>query len=208
MTNSKNLSKRAILVALFAAFVCVGCFIQIPLPGGVPLAIQDMMAMLSGLILGPLYGTISVLIFLILGSIGLPVFTGKGGLDKITNGPTGGFLIGYMLAALAGGFIVHFLVKNPYKKATSADGTEITEFSAKINILNWIFFAIAAISATAVCFASGIFGFHRVKPDIPMTKVYEYTLLPFIPGNIIKLIVMVPLAKKIHPFVKRYLESD
>lgn len=208
MNNSKTISKRAILVALFAAFVCVGCFIQIPLPGGVPIAIQDMLAKLSGLILGPLYGTISVLIFLILGSIGLPVFTGKGGLDKITNGPTGGFLIGYMFAALAGGLIVHFLVKNPYKKSTSADGTEITVFSAKTNTLNWIFFTIAAIFATVVCFACGIFGFHRVKPDIPMTKVYEYTLFPFIPGTIIKLIIMVPLAKKIHPIVKRYLENE
>ena len=148
-------------VALFAAFTSAGCFIQIPLAGGIPIVIQDMMAMLSGLILGPIYGTLSVFIFLVLGSIGLPVFSGKGGFDKILNGPTGGFLIGYMIAALAGGLIVHFFVKNPYKTIAQDSETPettgtTTEFSAKTNILNWIFFALAAITATVICFAFGI----------------------------------------------------
>ena len=207
MNKSNSIGKRAILVALFAAFVCAGCFIQIPLAGGVPIVIQDMMAMLSGLILGPIYGTLSVFIFLVLGSLGLPVFSGKGGFDKILNGPTGGFLVGYMLAALAGGLIVHFLVKNPYKEipAENPADTPATEFSAKTNILNWIFFALAAIVATVVCFALGIAGFHRVKPDLEMSKVLSYVLIPFIPGNIIKLIIMIPLAKKLYPIVKNYL---
>lgn len=207
MNKSNSIGKRAILVALFAAFVCAGCFIQIPLAGGVPIVIQDMMAMLSGLILGPLYGTLSVFIFLVLGSFGLPVFSGKGGFDKILNGPTGGFLVGYMIAALAGGLIVHFLVKNPYKEipAENPQDAPTTEFSAKTNILNWIFFALAAIVATVVCFALGIAGFHRVKPDLEMSKVLGYVLIPFIPGNIIKLIIMIPLAKKLYPIVKNYL---
>lgn len=207
MNKSNSIGKRAILVALFAAFVCAGCFIQIPLAGGVPIVIQDMMAMLSGLILGPIYGTLSVFIFLVLGSLGLPVFSGKGGFDKILNGPTGGFLVGYMLAALAGGLIVHFLIKNPYKEIPAENPADApaTEFSAKTNILNWIFFALAAIVATVVCFALGIAGFHRVKPDLEMSKVLSYVLIPFIPGNIIKLIIMIPLAKKLYPIVKNYL---
>lgn len=207
MSKSNSIGKRAILVALFAAFVCAGCFIQIPLAGGVPIVIQDMMAMLSGLILGPIYGTLSVLIFLILGSLGLPVFSGKGGFDKILSGPTGGFLVGYLFAALAGGLIVHFFVKNPYKQTESEteDSSAATEFSAKTNALNWIFFGIAAIAATVVCFALGIAGFHRVKPDLEMSKVLSYVLIPFIPGNIIKLIIMIPLAKKLYPIVKNYL---
>lgn len=207
MNKSNYIGKRAILVALFAAFVCAGCFIQIPLAGGVPIVIQDMMAMLSGLILGPVYGTLSVFIFLVLGSFGLPVFSGKGGFDKILNGPTGGFLVGYMLAALAGGLIVHFLVKNPYKEVPAENPSDAasTEFSAKTNILNWIFFAFAAIVATVVCFALGIARFHRVKPDLEMSKVLGYVLIPFIPGNIIKLIIMIPLAKKLYPIVKNYL---
>ena len=98
---------------------------------------------------------------------------------------------------------IHFLVKNPYKEVPADAAT--TEFSAKTNILNWIFFALAAIVATVVCFALGIAGFHRVKPDLEMSKVLSYVLIPFIPGNIIKLIIMIPLAKKLYPIVKNYL---
>lgn len=80
--NQTNQSKKrrgmgVILAALFAALTAAGCFIQIPLPGGIPIVLQDMMAMLSGMLLGPLYGTIAVFVFLVLGCIGLPVFSGK-----------------------------------------------------------------------------------------------------------------------------------
>ena len=196
--KNNSLSKKAILTALFAALISAGCYIQIPLPGGIPIVIQDMMSMLSGLILGPLYGTISVFLFLILGSLGLPVFSGKGGINVILQGPTGGFLIGYMAAAFAGGLIVHFLVKDKPVIIEKEDGTtELQPVSSKRNIVNWIFIAAGAITATVVAFTLGIIGFHRVKPDLAMSKVLAAVLIPFIPGNTIKLIIMIPLAKKV-----------
>ena len=196
--ENNSLSKKAILTALFAALISAGCYIQIPLPGGIPIVIQDMMSMLSGLILGPLYGTISVFLFLILGSLGLPVFSGKGGINVILQGPTGGFLIGYMAAAFAGGLIVHFLVKDKPVIIEKEDGTtELQPVCSKRNIVNWIFIAAGAITATVVAFTLGIIGFHRVKPDLAMSKVLAAVLIPFIPGNTIKLIIMIPLAKKI-----------
>ena len=106
--NSKL--KGLVLSALFAALISAGSFLIIPLPGGIPIVLQDMMAMLSGLILGPVYGAIAVAVFLVLGSIGLPVFSGKAGLHVITAGPTGGFLIGYMVAAFFGGLFLHILL--------------------------------------------------------------------------------------------------
>lgn len=87
MENKKKLT-HIIFTALFAALTAVGCFIQIPLPSGVPIVLQDMLAMLSGLLLGPIYGPLSVAIFLILGIIGLPVFSGKAGLQVLIAGPT------------------------------------------------------------------------------------------------------------------------
>ena len=53
--------KKAVYVSLFSAFICVGAFIQIPLPLGVPVVIQDMMAILAGFLLGPIFGSLSVL---------------------------------------------------------------------------------------------------------------------------------------------------
>lgn len=204
--NKNTVGKRAILTALFAAFCCAGCFIRIPVPGGVPIVIQDMMSMLSGLILGPLYGGLAVFLFLVLGCLGVPVFNAGGGIDKILQGPTGGFLIGYMVSAIVGGLIVKFFVKDERTVIENPDGTtEIQEASKSTVVLNWVFITVAALLATVTCFVLGIIGFHHVKPALEMSKVYGYVLIPFIPGNIIKLIVMVPLTKKLRPIVKNYL---
>ena len=104
--KSVKVQKKLTLSALFASLICAGCFIQIPLPGGVPIVIQDMMAMLSGLLLGPVFGGLAVLLFLLLGTVGLPVFTGKAGLHVLLAGPTSGFLWGYFFAAVIGGTIL------------------------------------------------------------------------------------------------------
>ncbi len=168
----------AVLTALFAALICAGCFIQIPIPGLIPIVIQDMLAMLSGLILGPLYGTAAVLIFLLLGSIGLPVFRGVGGLAVITQGPTGGFLIGYLLGALAAGLIA---------------GT-------KENV-SWLRIALAAVASMAVIFAAGALRYAMLFPG---ESVWALAIAPFIPGTIIKLIAGIPIAKKFRTVIARY----
>src|SRR5574344_2227740 len=116
----------AVLTALFAALISAGCFIQIPLPGGVPIVLQDMLAMLSGMMLGPVYGTAAVLVFLILGCIGLPVFSGKAGLHVLIAGPTGGFLFGYLLGALAAGIILSLLLPTSKKQSTLKSYIAIT----------------------------------------------------------------------------------
>ena len=64
--EKKKRGAGLILTSLFAALICAGCFIQIPLPGGIPIVIQDMMAFLSGLLLGPILGSAAVLIFIII----------------------------------------------------------------------------------------------------------------------------------------------
>lgn len=187
--SSPNKMKSWILVALFGALTSAGCFIQIPLPGGVPIVIQDMMAMLSGLLLGPLYGGLAVALFLVLGFIGLPVFSGKAGIQVLLYGPTGGFLIGYLLSAIVGGLILKF--------ALSKD-------SQDSKVKQWIFISIGAIVATIVVFTCGIPGFMRVT-NSGFGKALSVVLVPFIPGNIIKLLVMIPLTKKFRPIIKNYI---
>lgn len=182
--NSKF--KGLVLSALFAALTAAGCFLIIPLPGGIPIVLQDMMAMLSGLILGPLYGTIAVAVFLVLGSIGLPVFSGKAGFHVITAGPTGGFLIGYMVAAFVGGLILSILLNKDKEHS---------------NTKQYIVIAVAALIATVICFALGIAGFMRVTHKTVAESI-PLVVLPFIPGNTIKLILMVPLTKKFRKTVQ------
>ena len=182
-----------VLTALFAALISAACFIQIPLPGGIPILIQDMLAMLSGLILGPLQGAISVLIFLVLGSIGLPVFSGKAGIQVIFGGPTGGFLIGYLLGAVAGGLFLKFLLPPE------------SDFKTK-KVYTIVMISISCIIATVVVFIAGIIGF-KIVTSSTMTKTLAAVLIPFIPGNLIKIVVMVPLTYNFRKVISVYRES-
>jgi biotin transport system substrate-specific component len=94
-------------VALFAALTAAGTFIAIPLPfSPVPVVLQNLFALLSGLILGPLLGGLSVGLYLVAGAIGAPVFAGASGGFVRFLGPTGGFLLGYLLSAIVAGCIV------------------------------------------------------------------------------------------------------
>jgi biotin transport system substrate-specific component len=101
----RNLVKIT-LVALFAALTAAGAFISIPLPfSPVPIVLQNLFAVLSGLILGPFLGAAATGLFLVAGAIGAPVFSGaSGGFTRFLS-PTGGFLFGYLLAAFTAGLI-------------------------------------------------------------------------------------------------------
>ncbi|MDR3138148.1 MAG: biotin transporter BioY [Treponema sp.] len=109
-TIARRTNRRAItqttMVALFAALTSAGAFVSIPLPfSPVPIALQNLFAVLSGLILGPLWGGAAVALFLIAGALGAPVFAGATGGFAHFFGTTGGFLLGYLVAALTAGFI-------------------------------------------------------------------------------------------------------
>lgn len=177
-----------ILTALFAALISASCFIQIPLPVGIPIIIQDMMAMLSGMLLGPLYGTAAVVVFLILGCLGLPVFSGKGGVQHLVSGPTGGFLIAYAVGAFVAGVFLSVFLSN---KKTHSKAKSIAVIT------------VAAALASVVVFAGGIAGFMRVTGN-GIEKTLATVLFPFVPGNIIKIIAMVPLTYKFRPVIHRY----
>ncbi|NJE25744.1 biotin transporter BioY [Thermococcus sp. MV5] len=90
--------------SLFAALTAVGAQIAIPL-GTVPITLQVLFVLLSGFILGPRLGFLSQLIYLLMGSLGLPVFANLSGGFAYIYGPTGGYLIAFPLAAFLVGFL-------------------------------------------------------------------------------------------------------
>jgi biotin transport system substrate-specific component len=97
---------RLVLAALFTALIVAGSYLAIPfIP--VPLVLANFFTLLAGLLLGPLYGSAAVLLYLALGALGLPVFAGgSGGFGQFAS-PTGGFLLGYLLSALVAGLVAH-----------------------------------------------------------------------------------------------------
>ena len=89
--------------AIFVVLMIVSAFIRIPIPL-VPLTFQTVVAVLAGLLLGPLYGTAAVGVYIFMGLIGLPVFTNGGGFAYVVQ-PTFGYILGFAAAAFVAGLI-------------------------------------------------------------------------------------------------------
>ncbi len=97
-------AKRAVRIGLVAALTAIGAFLVIPTQP-IPFTMQPFFVFLAGIVLGPLDGALSQLVYLAVGGIGIPVFAGmKGGIGHLI-GPTGGFLVGFVLCAALAGLI-------------------------------------------------------------------------------------------------------
>ena len=88
-------------VALMAALTAVGAQLTIPV-SPVPFTLQVPVVVLSGLLLGPRYGALAQVVYLVMGAVGIPVFAGFSATDALF-GPTAGYLISYPLAAAVAG---------------------------------------------------------------------------------------------------------
>lgn len=189
-------SRKIIFSALFAALISVGCVIAIPLPGGVPITVQNMFCVLAGGILGSFYGAISVLIWMVLGAVGLPVFANAHGGIAIILGPTGGYMLGYMLASL----FLGIMLGSP-KITGSKKGKK---FILKV--------ALLALIAYIIVYLPGIPWFMHVmagkgKPQT-FQNALKLTFIPFIPGDMIKWLVTIPLVATLRPVAARYLTVE
>lgn len=85
-----------IKIAMFSALLTVFTQISFDLPGGIPITLQTFGIFLMGNLLGPIQGVISVLVYLLMGVVGIPVFSHfRAGVNMLVS-PTGGFLIGFL----------------------------------------------------------------------------------------------------------------
>jgi biotin transport system substrate-specific component len=99
----RRLSASAITrVALMAAVTAVAAQIAIPTPL-VPFTLQVLAVILSGLLLGPRYGALAQAVYVLVGAVGVPVFSGFSGGLGVILGPTGGYLVSYPIAAAVAG---------------------------------------------------------------------------------------------------------
>ena len=113
--NSGNLNVRKnildiVFTAIFVAIIAVCAQIQIPF-GPVPFTLQTLGVFIAAALLGWKRGITSVLVYALLGIIGLPVFAGFSGGLSILTGPTGGYIIGFIFTALAIGIMTDKLGK-------------------------------------------------------------------------------------------------
>lgn len=145
-------------IALMSALMCLLGPLSIPI-GPVPISVMTLIIYLTLYALGMKMGTISCIIYLLLGFVGVPVFAGyTGGAAKLL-GPTGGYLVGYIFLMLVGGFIME---KIAFKRILSMAGTIVG--TAVLYVFGTIWFVILmkcdvayALSACVVPFLIGDF---------------------------------------------------
>lgn len=171
-----------VYVALFAAIISVCSLISIPI-GTIPVTLQLLGICLASGFLGWFRGTISVVIYILLGLIGIPVFAGgTSGFAKLAS-PTGGYIIGFIFTAL----IIDLAVKF---------------FGRKLYVL-----IIAMVLGVLVCYAFGTAWFmilYNSSPDksIGLGSALSMCVIPFLPFDAIKIAVSAVLVNRLHKFIK------
>ncbi|HEY3176187.1 MAG TPA: biotin transporter BioY [Candidatus Polarisedimenticolia bacterium] len=99
--------RKLAVCALFAALIAAGGHLRVPIPGNpVPLTLQVVFVLLAGALLAPSTAAASVALFLLAGLAGAPVFSGSGAGLAYLMGPTGGYLVGFLLGAALCSFIL------------------------------------------------------------------------------------------------------
>ncbi len=190
---------RTTFTTLFAAIICVGCFIKIPL-GVIPIVLQNVLCILCAVLLGGVWGGAPTAFFLLAGLIGLPVYSGGSGGIAVWLGPTGGFLPGYLLGAITAGFI--------------AGRPRIEE--KKITFKTALRVSLAILAGMVILYIPGVIRFSywaSAAGKVPAEKTaLAYTMgacvIPYIPGDILKMAVAIPVALKLRPVLAQYLYED
>ena len=196
--KKQNALIKSAFIALFAAFISISCFIAIPTgAAGIPIVLQNMIVILAGLILGGLGGAAAVALFMIFGILGFPVFSGgRSGIAPFLA-PAGGYLIGYLFAALFAGLIAG---KAKISKASRSDYLRIL-ISASVG------FAVIYIFGTTRL----VFIIMNAE-NLSLIKSTKFALiagvLPYLLGDLIKLIILIPLAVQLRPIAASYLASS
>ncbi|NLM05837.1 MAG: biotin transporter BioY [Tissierellia bacterium] len=175
-------TKDLVRISIFAALTAVSAFFSIPI-GPVPITMQTLVVVLSGMILGSKAGAMSQLVYLLLGLSGLPVFAGfRGGFDSIFR-PSFGFLIGFIPAAFFSGKILEDSALTKRTSFTSALVGIITPYVIGIPYMYMVL------------------NFHMGKV-INVIEILKIGLIPFIIGDLIKLFIAITVAYKVIPIVK------
>lgn len=157
--------KQLALIGLMAAVICILGPLALYIPiSPVPISLGMLGIYFVTSVLGMKQGTISVLIYILLGLIGMPVFTGFTGGPAKLFGPTGGYIIGYIFMALICGFFVDKFEKN------------------------LPLYFLGMILGTVVCY---LFGTVWLGCLLHMTfaEALAAGVLPYIPGDLVKLII-------------------
>lgn len=174
-----RLSIRSLLLcALFAALMAVCSQLSIPLPM-VPINLALLAALLGGALLGPKLGAAAMGVYVLVGLMGVPVFASFGAGPGTLFGKTGGYIIGYILAAFLTGLL-----------AGKGKGYWRT--------------CLAMVVGTLACYLFGTAWFMQVT-GMELWLSLTYCVLPFLPGDGLKILAAAWLSRRLRPHVEEML---
>lgn len=176
------------LTAMFTAITAVLSQIAIPI-GPVPISCSLIAVYLTGLLLSPKLAVLSQVVYLLLGAVGVPVFANFGaGIAKLA-GPTGGYLVVYPVLALGISLAMRLYDKkiaDKQSKSKAALGKRVA------------FLAVTLTLALVLCYATGTIWF-VLYSGASFQKALSLTVIPFIAGDIVKIILCVILTISLRP---------
>ncbi len=174
-------TRTMLITALFTALVIVGTFLRIPIPP-VPISMQTFFVMLASLVLPPALACESILLFLFLGAIGVPVFSTGGGIGALF-GPTGGFLFAMVFEALAGSMIAdHENTSGIWRDILALLAGEIMVYAIGVPFLKW-------------------------RLSLSWAKAFLAGMAPFLAGDVVKMAAALIIARNLRERVKSFLEG-
>ena len=172
---TRNVARAVMLAAATSATAPVDAVH--PLAPGVPITLQTLWVFLAGLVLGPLWAGVSFVCYLLAGLVGLPVFAGGNSGLGVLLGPTGGFLVGFPLAAATVGAVAHGL-----------DGLDRPTDVPLGRLVT------ALVAGSAVIYAAGAVGY-AVSQQVGLAAAVATVVLPFLPVAALKAAVVVAIAR-------------
>jgi len=175
--DSSDDLRMTVYAALMAALIAAGAYIAVPV-GPVPIVLQNMFVLLAGLLLGWRWGLAAVAVYLLAGVCGLPVFAGgTGGIGRLA-GPTGGYLLGYLPAVAAAGWI--------------SERTGGRTF----------FDVMGLVAGTAIVYLCGV-PWLKMVTGMSMGKSLAMGMVPFLLGDGLKIVAAAAIARAIRPVIRK-----
>lgn len=163
--------------ALMAALMCVLCPVSVPI-GPIPISLSILVILLTVYVLGTWRALVSYTVYLLLGAVGMPVFSGfQGGLVKLA-GPTGGYLAGFWLMILVAGIIME---------------------KGKRNLLVTI---LGMLVGVAIDYAVGTAWF-VFQTESTVVHALDVCVYPFIPFDVAKIVIAVLLGSVVYKGLQR-----
>lgn len=172
---------QTLAVGAFVVLTALSAFVRIPLPfTPVPLTLQTFFVLLSGALLGRKLGFFAQATYILLGLTGSQVFTGLGSGSLYLLGPTGGYVVGFILASFLAGSLL------------SKDGQNTTSVFFKLLFADFVILLCGTL-------------WLKIILNFSFSKAFLVGFLPFILGDLLKVFLATVVYNKIHSRIKSAL---